>query len=97
MNYGLQIELLTADRDKFKQQRDALEIIAVCVAGALEKAGFEEVDNPADAIEILAQQRDELLAALKEISGLSNVTATDKRFIYVLQNLASEAIAKCEA
>ena len=44
-----------------KRQRDALEIIAVVVAGALEKVGFTEIDNPADAIEILAKQRDELI------------------------------------
>ena len=34
-----------------------------------------------------------LTDALKEISGVSNLTATDKRFIYELQNMASVALA----
>jgi hypothetical protein len=43
-----QVKMLT-------RQRDSLELIARMVAGALEKAGFkaDEVDNPADAIELL--------------------------------------------
>lgn len=43
-----QVKMLT-------RQRDGLELIARMVAGALEKAGFkaDEVDNPADAIELL--------------------------------------------
>ena len=48
--------------------KEALEMALSLTCGALEKAGFEHIDNPADAIEVLATQRDELLAVLKKIT-----------------------------
>jgi hypothetical protein len=46
-------------------RREAMNMIVNFTCSALEKAGFEHIDNPADAIEVLATQRDESLAALK--------------------------------
>lgn len=46
---------------------ESLELIVKLTASALEKAGFEDIDNPADAIEILVQQRDEMLDALESV------------------------------
>lgn len=48
------------------QYAKRLELIVKLTASAIEKAGFTEIDNPADAIEILVQQRDDLLAELIE-------------------------------
>ncbi|MFA6903365.1 MAG: hypothetical protein WC236_09805 [Gallionellaceae bacterium] len=61
------IESVSSELLAIKRSRDALEIIAVCTAGALDKAGFTEIDNPADAIEMLVQQRDELRDVLQFI------------------------------
>jgi hypothetical protein len=53
--------------------KEALEMALSLTCGALEKAGFEHIDNPADAIEVLAQQRDELLAALKRMDAMHDL------------------------
>lgn len=42
------------------RKADAMEIIALATAGGLERAGFEHVDNPGEAIDILAAERDTL-------------------------------------
>lgn len=61
----VEIERLVIDKHNAEAQRDAYKIIAVCTAGALESAGFTDIDNPADAIEIIVSQRDLILEALK--------------------------------
>jgi len=54
-------------------------------------SAFEQVELQKE-VEALNLRVVRMVEALKEISGVSNVTATDKRFIYELQNMASVAL-----
>ena len=56
-----------------------------------ERTAFEQAKLQ-EEVEALNLRVVRMVEALKEISGVSNVTATDKRFIYELQNMASVAL-----
>jgi hypothetical protein len=68
-NLAINTAIANVERDPTAKQagisREAMNMIVKFTYGALEKAGFKHIDNPAEAIEVLATQRDELLAALK--------------------------------
>lgn len=83
---------ICADVDKklidAERRNEPLQIIANSVAAALEQAGFDYVDDPGEAISIIADERDQLRARCGELEKACRYTLDD-------DGLIPRATSKC--
>ena len=66
------LNALQARVAELEKREAAYDIILKVVSSALERAGVTECDNPADAIEMIAQERDGLAAKLADAAASLN-------------------------
>jgi len=65
-------------------QRGLFELVGKSVCAALERAGFDSVDDPGESIDVLAEERDRFRA---ELAQLNSVIAAKNE---VFQNIIEE-------